>query len=284
MTRLIPVREIAHLRLALPQQHDRWVEQMTWIPASPTEIHLASRFYPIAIRLEDQEPRLGLLVGQRYLAHALLNSAGKWRGAYRPVGLRCFPFQAPDIGDNPLSDILIDADSEYLSPTSGALLVDGTLQPSRMLTELHRLFSLLKHGQQSLAGVLDQYLVGGLLVPLTDGDTPVVDRGHPLYIINPARFAHIESAGLAAMARRGFLSVDVAIACQFSLQNLRPEYRPKDAGHYGRRGNEPAMLAMDTTMIDDLSLVLDDGELISVADIDVMRAGGVGVHPGGTNG
>jgi hypothetical protein len=28
---------------------------------------------------------------------------------------------------------------------------------------------------------------------------------------------------------------------------------------------------MDTTMIDDLSLVLDDGELISVADIDVMR-------------
>jgi hypothetical protein len=271
MTRLVPVREIAHLRLALPQ-HDRWIEDLTWIPASPTEIHLASRFYPIAIRLEDQKPRLGLIVGQRYLAHALLNSDGKWRGAYRPVGLRCFPFEAPDIGDNPLSDILIDADSEYLSPISGALLVDGALQPSRILTELHRLFSLLKHGQRSLAGVLDQYLVGGLLVPLTDGDAPVVDRGQPLYIINPARFAQMENAGLAAMARHDFLSVDVAIACQFSLQNLRPEYRPKDAAQYGRQGIEPAIFAMDTTVIDDLSLVLDDGELISVADMDVMRA------------
>ena len=271
MTRLVPVREVAHLRLALPQ-HDRWIEELTWIPASPTEIHLASRFYPIAVRMEDQEPRLGLIVGQRYLAHPLLNSAGKWRGAYRPVGLRCFPFEAPDIGDNPLSDILIDADSGYLSPISGASLVDGALQPSRMLTELHRLFGLLKHGQQSLVGVLDQYLVGGLLVPVTDGDATVVDRGQPLYIINPARFAQMENAGLAAMARHGFLSVDVAIACQFSLQNLRPEYRPKDAGHYGRQGIEPAIFAMDTTMIDDLSLVLDDGELISVADIDVMRA------------
>ena len=270
MTRLVPVREIAHLRLALPQ-HDRWIEQLSWIPASPTEIHLASRFYPIAVRMEDQQPRLGLIVGQRYLAHALLNSAGKWRGAYRPVGLRCLPFEAPDIGDNPLSDIRIDANSEYLSPISGAPLVDGTMQPSRMLTELHRLFSLLKHGQRTLAGVLDQYLVGGLLVPLTDGDAPVSDRGQPLYVINPARLAQMENAGLAAMARHDFLSVDVAIACQFSLQNLRPEYRPKDAGHYGRRGTEPAILAMDTTMIDDLSLVLDDGELISVADIDVMR-------------
>jgi hypothetical protein len=146
------------------------------------------------------------------------------------------------------------------------------MQPSRMLTELHRLFSLLKHGQRTLAGVLDQYLVGGLLVPLTDGDAPVSDRGQPLYVINPARLAQMENAGLAAMARHDFLSVDVAIACQFSLQNLRAEYRPKDAGHYGRRGTEPAILAMDTTMIDDLSLVLDDGELISVANIDVMRA------------
>jgi hypothetical protein len=63
----------------------------------------------------------------------------------------------------------------------------------------------------------------------------------------------------------------VAIACQFSLQNLRPEYRPKDAGRHGRHASEPVLQGMDTTMIDDLSLVLDDGELISVADIDVMR-------------
>jgi hypothetical protein len=268
MTRLVPVREIAHLRLALPQ-HDRWIGDLTWIPASATEIHLASRYYPIAVRIEDQKPRLGLIVAQRYLAHALLDPAGTWRGAYRPAGLRCFPFEAPEIGDDPLSDILIDADSGYLSPTSGVPIVDEAGRPGRTLTELHRLFNLLKRGQQSFAGALDQYLVGGLLAPLSDGDAPAADGGQPLYVVDPARFAQIENAGLAAMARHDFLSVDVAIACQFSLQNLRPEYRPKNAGRHGR--NEPVHLAMDTTMIDDLSLVLDDGELISVADIDVMR-------------
>ncbi len=81
----------------------------------------------------------------------------------------------------------------------------------------------------------------------------------------------MENAGLAAMARHDFLGVDMAIACQFSLQNLRPEYRPKDTGRHGRQGVEPIPSGMDTTMIDDLSLVLDDGELISVADIDVAR-------------
>ncbi len=104
MTRLVPVREIAHLRLALPP-HDRWIDELTWIPASATEIHLASRYYPIAVRMEDQKPRLGLIVGRRYLVHALLDPAGTWRGAYRPVRLRCFPFESADVGDDPLSDI-----------------------------------------------------------------------------------------------------------------------------------------------------------------------------------
>jgi hypothetical protein len=271
MTRLVPVREIAHLRLAMPS-HDRWIDELTWIPASPSEIHLASRYYPIAIRIEDQQPQLGLIVGQRYLMHGLLDPSGKWRGAYRPVRLRCFPFEAGNIGEDPLSDILIGADSEYLSPTSGTPIVDGAGRPGQTLAELHRLFKLLKRGQESFAVPLDQYLVGGLLVPLADGDGAASDQGRPLYVINPVRFAQMENAGLAAMARHDFLAVDLAIACQFSLQNLRPEYRPKDAARHGRHGIEPALSGMDTTMIDDLSLVLDDGELISVADIDVVRS------------
>jgi hypothetical protein len=270
MTRLVPVREVAHLRLVLPA-HDRWTDELTWIPASATEIHLAARYYPIAVRMEDQTPRLGLIIGQRYLRQALLDSSGTWRGAYRPVALRCFPFEAPDIGDDPLSDILIDADCEYLSPNSGTLIVDEAGRPSRTLNELQRLFKLLKRGAESFASVLDQYLVGGLLLPLNDGDAPATDHGRPLYVLDPARFAQMENAGLAAMARHDFLSADVAIACQFSLQNLRPEYRPKHTGRPGRPGVEPFLPGMDTTMIDDLSLVLDDGELISVADIDVMR-------------
>lgn len=71
------------------------------------------------------------------------------------------------------------------------------------------------------------------------------------------------------MARHNFLSVDVAMACIFSLQNLRPDYRPKPLG--GSRGPRlsPAFIEQDPFLMDDMSLVLDDGELVSLANIDI---------------
>ncbi|MDB5606036.1 MAG: hypothetical protein JWP25_2936 [Bradyrhizobium sp.] len=269
MTRLVPVREIAHLQLAMPADN-RWIENFSWVPVSPTELHLACRYYPVAVRLEKQQPRLGLLVHQRYLTRALLDASGRWRGAYRPIALRCFPFEAPNVGDDSLSDILIDADSEYLSPTAGVPIVDKAGRPERLLTEMHRLFCLLKRGQESFAGVLDQYLIAGLLVPLA-GKDGAGTNDEPFYVIDPTRFLQTDRAALGAMTRRNFLSVDVAVACLFSLQNLRSDYRPKAAGSVSHPSFTSSSIAPDTIMIDDLSLVLDDGELISFSDIDVTR-------------
>jgi hypothetical protein len=271
MTRPVPVREIAHLHLAMPAD-DRWVGDLTWVPVSATELHLACRYYPIAVRLEEKQPKLGLLVHQRYLTHTLLGSSGKWRGAYRPIALRCFPFEAPCIGDDPLSDIFIDADSNFLSPTTGVPIVDEAGRPGQLLTELQRLFGLLKRGQESFAAALDQYLIGGLLVPLAGMDGTDADGEPPLYVIDPARFSQTENAALGAMARHGVLSVDLAVACLFSLQNLRPDYRPKQVGRPNHQLFTSASIAPDTIMIDDLSLVLDDGELVSLSDIDVMQS------------
>jgi SapC len=262
MTRLVPIREIAHLRLALPSD-DRWVSEVDWIPVSPTEIHLACRYYPMAVRFEGSKPSLGLIVDQRYIMHPLLNSAGAWRGAYRPIALRCFPFAAPHIGDDPLEDIVIDADSKYLSETIGIPIVDDA---GRLVNELHRLFRLLQRGQESFAGTLDQYLIGSFLVPLWNTD-------QPLYVLDSARFLHLEHAALGAMARHGFLSVDIAVACLFSLQNLRPDYRPKGDGRL-RRSIPSASIVPDMIAMDDLPLVLDDSELISLWDIDALRAEG----------
>ena len=270
MTRLVPIREVAHLQLVMPAD-DRWIENFSWIPASATELHLACRYYPVAIRFEDQRPQLGLLIHQRYLAHTLLDASGRWRGAYRPIALRCFPFEAPCIGDDPLSDIVIDADSKYLSPTTGVPIIDEAGRPGRLLTEMHRLLGLLKRGQESFAVVLDQYLIGGLLVPLNGKESADANDEPRLYVINPARFAQTENAALSAMSRHSFLSVDVAIACLFSLQNLRPDYRPKAAGQSSDPSLASPSIFPDTIMIDDLSLVLDDGELISFSDIGVMR-------------
>lgn len=271
MTRLVPVREISDFRLTLPIS-DRWVDELTWIPVSTTEVHLACRYYPLAIRFDEQTPRLGLIVGNRYLAHELLDSSGAWRGAYRPIALRCFPFSAPCVGDDPLTDIVIDADSAYLSKTEGIPLVDNTGQPARLLTELHRLFCLLKQSQGAFAGMLDQYLIGGLLVPLSDSKSDGANDDPSLYVLDPARFLHVGAGALAAMARHRFSSVDIAIACQFSMQNLRPDYRPKHVARarhelIASTPNAPAMMAFD-----DLSLALDDSELVSLRHIDALRA------------
>jgi SapC len=270
MTRPVPVREIAHLQLAMPAD-DRWIETFSWIPVSVTELHLACRYYPVAVRFEKQKPRLGLLVHQRYLTHTLLDASGCWRGAYRPIALRCFPFEAPCVGDDPLSDIVIDANSEYLSPTAGVPIVDKAGRPERLLTEMHRLFCLLKRGQESFAGVLDQYLIAGLLVPLAIKEGAGTNHEPPFYVIDPTRLLRTDKAALGAMARHGFLSVDVAVACLFSLQNLRSDYRRKAAGSVSHQSFASPSIAPDTIMIDDLSLVLDDGELISLSDIDVTR-------------
>ena len=270
MTRLVPVREIAALRLALPRD-EQWIGDMTWVPVAATEIHLACRYFPLAVRFDGQTPRLGLIVGQRYLVHPLRDEAGAWRGAYRPIGLRCFPFSALHPGDDPLTDILIDAASPHLSATDGVPIVDGDGKPSRMLRELHRLFGLLKQAEDTLAGPLDQFMIGGLLAPLSSATDDEATDASQLYVLDPARFQHTKPAALGAMARHGLLSVDLAVACHFSLLTLRPEYRPKPTAEQRRQSGASAPVVTPMIAMDDLALALDDGELVSLWNIDALR-------------
>jgi hypothetical protein len=251
-------------------EEDRWIDDFTWIPVSLSELHLACRYYPVAACSGQQTLRLGLLVDQSYLADRLLSSSGRWRGAYRPIALRCFPFQAPTIGDDPLSDVMIDANSNYLSPTKGVPIVDEAGRPARLLTEIHRLLGLLKRSEEALAHVLDQYLIAGLLAPFSGAADSGGDGVPSFHVIDPARLTQLDPRALGAMARRNFLSVDVAVAAAFSLQTLRPGYRPR-AGGRSRQSMAVASIVPATTMIDDLSLVLDDGELIPFPTLDAIR-------------
>jgi hypothetical protein len=266
MTRSVPIREVGHLRLAMPAD-DRWIDDFRWVPVSASEIHLASRYFPIAMRIERQQRQLGLLLHPRYLTNTMLDASGNWRGAYRPIALRCFPFEAPRITDDPLVDILVDADSKYLSPATGVPIVDETGRPDRRFIEMHRHFALLKQSQEAFGGILDQYFIAGLLVPLAPED----DRDPTLYVIDPARFKQLDKAALGAMARRRFLSVDIAVAWLFSLQALRPEHLPKQTNRSRAQQFVSGSIEPDPILMDDLSLVLDDGELISLANIDMRQ-------------
>jgi hypothetical protein len=267
MTRCVPIREVTHLRLAMPAD-DSWVEDFGWVPVSASELHLACRYYPIAMRVEKRKRQLGLLLHSRYLTKAPLDGSGKWRGAYRPIALRCFPFEASRVTDDPLSDIFIDAGSKYLSPTAGTPIVDETGQPDRLLIEMHRLFGLLERSQEAFGSALDQYFIANLLVPLAKEN----DDESPLYVIDPVRFRQLDRAALGAMTRHSFLSVDVAVAWLFSLQNLRSDHLPKEISRARAQPFTSASIEPDSILMDDLSLVLDDGELISLSNIDIARS------------
>ncbi|MBN8989903.1 MAG: SapC family protein [Rhizobiales bacterium] len=269
MTRSVPIREVAHLRLAMPAD-DRWIEDLGWVPVSSSEIHLASRYFPIAVRVEKQRPQLGLLLHPRYVANAMLDGSGTWRGAYRPIALRCFPFEAPHLTDDPLADILVDAGSRYLSTATGVPIVDEAGRPDRRLIEMHRHFGLLRRSEEAFSGVLDQYFIAGLLVPLAPED----DGEPTLYVIDPTRFKQLDKAALGAMARRSFLSVDIAVAGLFSLQALRPEHLPRQTSRSRAQPFAPGSIEPDAILMDDLALVLDDGELISLANIDIRETEG----------
>lgn len=267
MTRQVAIREVSHLRLSMPPG-DSWTEQLSWIPVSFTEYHLACRHFPFAMRVENQRPELGLLVHPRYLVNPLLDASGKWRGVYRPIGLRCFPFEPNGDGEDALANITIAADSKYLSSSDGIPFLDEQGKPGRLVTELHRLIRLLQKSREMFVHVLDQYLIAGLLVPLIDSEH--TEAASPLYVIDQRRLSQLSQAALGAMARHSFLSIDLAIAWAFSLHNLRANYLPREAGR-SRLQPQPAsadpILASDATPIDDLPLVLDDGELVWFAEI-----------------
>jgi hypothetical protein len=267
----VPLRDLSHLHLSIPDD-DSWIEQLNWIPVGASEYHLACRHFPLALRIVDQRPELGLLVHSRYLVRPSLDESRKWCGIYRPIALRCFPFEADGLHNDPLSDITVPAGSNQLSPSHGIPLVDQDGQPSKAIAEIHRLLMLLNRSREIFADALDQYLIAELLAPLRGP----ADGEQPLYVIDRNRLNRTGHAALGAMARHRMLSVDLAIAWTFSLQNLQVGCLPEDTG----RARHPASSQVApishpvSILMDELALVLDDGELVSLGCMDGKTAPG----------
>ena len=129
---------------------------------------------------------------------------------------------------------------------------------------------LLKRGEDAFAGAIDQLLIADLLEPLAGADDAALN-GASFHILSPRRFAELGSSALGAMARHNFLSLDIAMAGLFSLQNLKPELRPKRATGSRRKRRLRQRSMFDAIAIDDLSLALDDGELVPLWNIDGLR-------------
>lgn len=235
-----------------------WPSELDWVPVSTSELHLASRYFPLAVSVSRSIPRLGLIVSQRYLTYQLHNSKGEWLGAYRPIGVRSFPFAVDRIGTEPLADLLVEREKlpQASQPPSSE-------ESDRRLAELHRLCCLLKRSEETLAPALDRLLIAGVLTPLV-----TLDSDPTLHAIAPEKLAQIGQSALAALGRHGFASLDIAIAAVFSIRNLKPQFRPANpAAHIG----DSALASVLPDPIDHLDLLLDDSELIDPYYLDGIR-------------
>src|SRR5262249_567648 len=155
----------SHLRIELPPVEHSIGDQQ-WLPMSHTELHLACLYFPVAVRLNDATPSVGLLLGKKHLKRPAVDKFGKWQGGYKPIALRCSAFRCGKVGTDPLNDILIESPSNCLVDKAGIPIIDDGGEPSTPIREIHRLLRLLEQSQSKFSDALDQLLIADLLVPL----------------------------------------------------------------------------------------------------------------------
>lgn len=255
MITLVPLREVGHLRLDLTDPL-RWLAGLDWVPVSASELHLAARSFPLAVRDTAEGPRLGLLVGPSLIVHALRAANGSWRGGYQPIGLRCYPLTVTQLSGDALADLAIESGSPCLSDSAGIPISDAAGRPSAGIAEVYRIAGAMIGSVPYFAPALDHLAIAGMLTALAAETT------ERYRIFDPATFERLDGDALAAMARASYLSVDLAVAGNFSLQALRPELRPRR----GRTANPGAPAVSQRVLdapLDDLALALDDGELVA---------------------
>ena len=270
MNTRLPLREVAHLNVVLPSDELSMGAQ-PWIPVSHSELHLACLHFPIAIRLDGKRPALGLILSHHHIKRPIIDTAGKWQGGYKPIAIRCAPFECERVDVDPLSDLMISSSYDHLSTTAGIAIADSQGKPSLLIREIHRLFRLLQEGQEKFSQALDQLLIADVLVPLAAPDVGVGAEGAPLlYVVDGPRFQNASHKILSAMARCHFTAIDIAITCLSSQRFLRDQIRPKESIGLRLPSGEPLWSRNEFLTTGDLDLTLDDGELISLTEIDTL--------------
>jgi hypothetical protein len=267
---LVPLRRSAHLALNVPA-NQAWIEQLVWQPIAYSELHLCSHYYPIAIRLVRSEPLLGVLLGREFQVRPLVDERGIWQSGYLPMAVRSFPFQSTGRSEDPLDDLVVPAQTPWLGPEGSIRIREPNGRLSPHLINLHMLCRRLAESRQSMAAVLDLLMVADLLSPVLSG-AGGSRQETPFLTVDRNRMASVSRSALAAMARHRFAAIDIMVASVFSQAQLRATCRPApsperapQASTETRRSHGLPPLPLD-------DIVVDDGELLSYADLEAAMA------------
>ena len=225
------VREIEPIRFTSLPNHDNkvwrrlrafaFVNEISQVPLSDSEILLTSHHLPIAIDYVDDGLQVVAVTTPRFLRSPLIGPDGQWQRGYMPIALRCLPFRIiPGARRNESLEVAVNLD-ESDGPTLPIFSTDGSLSP--VIEHIAALLRRLEEGKQALQRAAEKLLIADVLTPFQmarlPGTAPLpsrtltVDR-NKLGALSKFRAAHLVSDG--------FLPIDLAAACIFS-QRLMPK-------------------------------------------------------------
>ncbi len=224
MMTLKPLAAMADARFR-PAEHHGFATQLAWIPVNDTEFHLTAHHLPLAVRMLGGMPRLGALVHPAFLARPVVDAGGRWRGGYRPLALRTYPFLLSDRqGGRPIDGIDVVTEAGLVGPWGMPICSDpaaGTLSPE--MAAIRNTLLMTRTGAVKLSAALDLLRISNVLVPLRDpAGQPALD-----HTVDGARLAALDEGAVAALAGRSFLPLDLAGALLFSRRHFHPDRLPR---------------------------------------------------------
>ncbi len=192
-----------------------FVQGMSQIPISDSELLQSSHHLPIAIDCMDDRLQVVAIVAGQYQRAPLLDSNGHWQRGYMPIALRCLPFRSA--GDTVEVATNVEV---HQGPPLPIVAEDGS--PTAEVQQIIRMLRKLDTGQQRLQRAAERLFIADVLTPFQmmkmPGSATALSR---FLTVDRNKFSMMSNRRIAQISRDDFLPIDVAAACLFS-QRLLP--------------------------------------------------------------
>lgn len=227
MNQYLPLKSWAETSAPYPVPFG-YLDSLGSILLGDDELLLASHYYPIVVRLDGDRAQVMALIDSQFLTRPLLDTDGRWLGAFMPTALRCFPFRlAGNSSENHLEALEVARLKPSRPDDRRIPLVDLEGRPSTEISAVHNALKRVEEGQARMTNYVDQLLIAQLLVPLTS--TANSKRADQYYTIESTRHSQSTNRALEAMARHTFGAVELKSVMLFSQRHLKSELRPQVA-------------------------------------------------------
>ena len=266
------VREINSIRFtSLPNQdHKVWrrpksftfVNEISQVPLSDSEILLTSHYLPIAIDVVEEGLQVVAVTTPKFQRSPLIGPEGQWQRGYMPIAFRCLPFRTiSGARKNETLEMAVNLNEED-ETVLPIFSIDGSLSPpvARIATLLHR----LEEGKQVLQKAAEKLLIADVLTSFQmtslTGAAPIPSR---LLTVDRNKLEAMSKSRAAHLVNHDFLPMDLAAACIFS-QRLMPKLF-SIATNSIQADERPKIVpvGIDDLMISLQDIKIDESELFS---------------------